>query len=352
MKEKIINVGIIGYGLSGRVFHAPFLDVNPGFRLKSIVERYNDFSKNVYPYIYVINDYRDLLSDEEIDLVVITTPNTLHYPMAKEALLAGKHVVVEKPFTTTTKEADELIELANFKDRKLFVYQNRRWDGDFLTIKNFRKYNMLGDIEHFESHFDRFRPELVLGSWREDELPGGGVLYDLGPHLIDQALQLFGLPQGVTAIIENQREESKVDDFFKLILSYEGCELVLTAGMLVEESTPRFIIHGNNGSFIKYGLDPQEAALKRGEKPNIEGWGLEAEENYGFVIVEFEDEQTEGRIITEAGCYQEFYNNVYDVIVDGAEMAVKPEEARDVIGIIERAFISNEKRLSSGLEIN
>lgn len=352
MKEKIIDVGLIGYGLSGKVFHAPFLDMNPGFRLKSVVERHNSISKKDYPYVNVLKDYRDLLDDQEIELVVIATPNTLHFQMVKDALLAGKNVVVEKPFTPTIIEADELIELAGWKNLKLFVYHNRRWDGDFLTIKRILRYNMLGDFEHFESHFDRYRPELVPGLWRDETLPGSGVLYDLGPHLIDQTLQLFGLPSSVTAIIENQREGSKVDDYFKLILSYEGCEVVLTAGMLVEETTPRFIIHGKNGSFIKYGLDPQEAALKNGEKPGNEGWGMDAEENYGFVTVEFEDEQTEGRIITEAGCYQEFYNNVYDVLVNNAEMDVKPEEARDVIRIIERAFTSNEKRLSSGLDIS
>ncbi|MEZ5198490.1 MAG: oxidoreductase [Bacteroidales bacterium] len=351
MNQKKINVGIIGYGLSGKVFHAPFLDANPGFNLKSIVERNHDFSKKDYPYIGIVSDYHELLSDDGLDLIVVATPNTLHFPMAKAALLAGKHVVVEKPFTPTTQEADELIELANFKDRKLFVYHNRRWDGDFLTVKKIKKYNMLGDFEYFESRFDRFRPELVPGVWRDEDLPGGGVLYDLGPHLIDQALQLFGRPQGVTAIIENQREGSKVDDYFKLILSYEKCEVVLTAGMLVEDSTPHYIIHGSNGSFVKYGLDPQEGALKRGEKPDKEGWGRDAEDNYGFITLEYEDEQTEGRIITEAGCYQEFYNNVFDVLINGAEMAVKPEEAREVIGIIERAFSSNEKRLSSGLDI-
>lgn len=352
MKKEAIVAGIIGYGLSGKVFHAPFLDADPCFRLKSVVERHQSLAIKDYPFINVLRDYKELLNDDEIELVVIAAPNMLHYAITKAALLAGKHVVIEKPFVPTTKEADELIELAKFKDRKLFVFQNRRWDGDFLTLKKIMQYKMLGEIKYFESHFDRFRPQLVPNAWRDEELPGGGVLYDLGSHLIDQALQLFGTPEGVTAIIENQREGSKVDDYFKLILSYKDCEAVLTAGMMVEEKTPRFILHGTNGSFIKYGLDPQEAALKNGQKPNNENWGLESEENDGFATVEFEDEQTEGRIVTEAGCYQEFYKNVFDVLVYDAEMAVKPEEARDVISIIERAFVSNEKRLSSGLEID
>jgi predicted dehydrogenase len=340
--QQIINTGIIGFGLSGRVFHAPFIHTHQGFNLIKVVERHKEDSKKVYPYVEVVRNYKDLLTDKDIDLVVVATENTLHFPMVRESLLAGKNVVVEKPFTPVSSEADELIELSEQTGKKIFVYQNRRWDGDFLTIKRVIKEGLLGEVQEYEAHFDRYKPQLMPGKWRDEKKPGGGILYDLGSHLIDQALQLFGKPESLIADIYAQRPGSKVDDYFRLELFYPSTKVILTAGMMVKEPGPRFIIHGTNGSFIKYGIDPQEEALTNGRMPEGEKWGVEVEKNWGFLTTESDDEQVDGRIVTEPGNYMKFYDNVYDVIVNNAEQAVKPGEARDVIRIIETAFESNK----------
>jgi predicted dehydrogenase len=338
-----INTGIIGFGLSGKVFHAPFVHTHSGFNLKMIVERHKEDSKKIYPGVEVVRDYQHLLSDDNIDLIVVATQNVLHFPMVKEILLAGKNVVVEKPFTPTSKEAKELIEVAKSSGKKIFIYQNRRWDGDFMTIKKILNDGILGDIQEYEAHFDRYKPELTPGKWRDEDKPGGGILYDLGSHLIDQALQLFGKPESLIADIQAQRPGSKVDDYFRLELFYPSTKVILTAGMMVKEPGPRFIIHGTNGSFIKYGIDPQEEALANGRMPEGEKWGVEDEKNWGFLTTESDDEQVDGRIVTEPGNYMKFYDNVYDVLVNNAEQAVKPEEGMDIIRIIELAFESNRK---------
>ncbi len=336
--EQRINTAIIGFGLSGRVFHAPFVHTHPGFNLKKVVERHNSQSKKIYPYVEVVRDYTDLLKDENIDLIVVATENTLHHRMAKESLLAGKNVIVEKPFTVTTAEAEDLIEVSEKTGKKIFVYQNRRWDGDFLTVKKIINHGLLGDIQYYEAHFDRYKPGLTPGKWRDEKKPGGGILYDLGSHLIDQALQLFGKPENIISDIQSQRDGSIVDDYFRLEMFYPETKVVLTAGMMVKEPGPRFIIHGTAGSFIKYGIDPQEEALASGKMPQGENWGVEDEKNWGFLITESDDEQVDGRIVTEPGNYMGFYENVYDVLINNGVRDVKPDEAKEVIKIIEMAF--------------
>ena len=344
MAQKVINTAIVGFGLSGKVFHAPFIHVHNGFSIKKIVERHKQESKDIYPYIDIIKDYKDILNDPDIDLAVICTPNTLHYQMVKETLLAGKHVVIEKPFTPTSNEADELIELAKSKNLKIFVYHNRRWDGDFLTIQKLIKSGVLGNLQEYEAHFDRYKPELTKNVWRDEPISGGGILYDLGSHLIDQALVLFGKPNAIKADIQSQRKGSKVDDYFELHLLYDKLKVILKAGMLVKETEPRFILHGLLGSFIKYGIDPQEEELRQGQFPTGENWGIESPDTWGIVTIDYQDMNIHGNIETEAGCYQEFYNNVYDVLRNGAEMAVKPHEARNVIKMIELAFKSSKNK--------
>ena len=338
--DKTLNAGIIGFGLSGKVFHAPFLDKHPGFNLKKIVERHQQHTKEIYPYIMVVNNFNDLLNDQEIDLVVICTPNTSHYLIAKQCLMAGKHIVIEKPFTPTSKEADELIRIAESKNLNLFVYHNRRWDNDFLTVKKVLEAELLGDISEYEVHFDRYKPEIIIGAWRDEKKPGGGILFDLGSHLIDQALHLFGFPDSISADIRIQREGSKVDDYFDLMLHYPAFNATLKAGMLVKEPGPRFILHGSKGSFLKYGIDPQENALKNGLTPDAENWGEEDRKQWGYLTIDDNGLQQDKRIQTLPGCYQCFYDNVYDVLAKGGEMAIKPDEARDVIRIIEIAFES------------
>lgn len=342
--EKIINTAVIGFGLSGKVFHAPFLHMHPGFRLKAVVERHGNSALEVYPDIEIIKDYRQLLEDPSIDLIAVCTPNIHHFEMVKAILEAGKNVIVEKPFMPTSKEADEIIDLANSKGLHVFVYQNRRWDGDFQTIRKLLSSTLLGKIQYYEAHFDRFSPQRSRAAWRDEELPGSGILFDLGSHLIDQVVCLFGNPDTIKATIEKQREGSMVDDYFEVELNYANHKAVVTAGMLVEKPELRYIINGRKGSYVKYGIDPQESALKEGKWPGEGEWGQETFENWGITTFVNNDLYFDGSVETEAGNYMGFFDNVYDVLVNNAEMAVKPEEARDVIRIIELAFESSEMK--------
>lgn len=338
--EKVINTAIVGFGLSGKIFHAPFIHFHHGFNLTKVVERHSENAKEIYPDTEIVRDLKDVLQDKTIDLVVIGTPNIYHFEMAKACLEAGKHIVVEKPFMPTSAEADEIIKLAEEKGLHVFVYQNRRWDGDFQTIQKLLDGNLLGDTHYFEAHFDRFSPQRKRAAWRDEILPGSGILYDLGSHLIDQVLSLFGNPLLVKANIQSQRENSKVDDFFELELSYPKMKAVVTAGMLVEKPELRYLINASKGSFVKYGIDPQEADLKNGKLPGEPQWGEEPTENWGIVNFVNNELYFDGKVETEPGNYLGFYENVYDVIVNNAGQMVKPEEARNVIRIIELAFES------------
>jgi predicted dehydrogenase len=344
MSERIIQTAIIGFGLSGRVFHAPFIHTHPGFKLHSVVERKGSLSREIYPYVRVCKDYKELLEDDSVELVVIATPNIFHFEQAGNLLRAGKHVVIEKPFTPTSDEADELIRIAEAEGRKMFVYQNRRWDGDFKTLELVVYHGYLGEILEYEAHFDRFAPGARRSPWRDEALPGGGVLYDLGAHLIDQALVLFGLPHSIFADIRWQREGSRVDDYFEINLYYKRLKVTLKASVFVKEPGPRYILHGTKGSFIKYGIDPQEELLKEGAMPDLSEWGNDNPDYYGILHAEIHGQQFYGNIETEAGNYMGFYDNVYDVLTRGAEQAIKPEEARNVIRIIELAFESHREQ--------
>jgi len=339
-----IRIGLVAFGYSGKFFHAPFIHSNPNFDLCKVVERHNKKSKEIYPYVEVVRDFADLLNDKNIELVVITTPSHLHYEMTKEALLANKHVVVEKPFTATFDEAQELTDLAKNKNKILSVYHNRRWDGDFLTVKQVIKNKLLGKLVEYEAHFDRYTPHLNTKAWKERKEKGTGNLFDLGSHLIDQAQNLFGIPKTVTADIQTQRDVSKVDDYFELILEYDMLKVILKAGMLVREKGPHFILHGNKGSFVKYGMDPQEEALTYGLSPLSSDWGTEHPEKWGILNTQINNLRFKGKIETIPGSYEKFYDNIYDSIVNQSELAVKPEEARNTIRIIELAFESSSKK--------
>ena len=342
--DQLINTAIVGFGLSGKVFYAPFVERHPGFKLTKVVERNSDHAKEVYPEVEIVRDFNEILEDKDIELVVICTPNIYHYPMVKACLEAGKHIVVEKPFMPTSREADEIIQLAEAKDRKIFVYQNRRWDGDFLTIKKLLDSGMLGDIQYYEAHFDRYSPERKRAAWRDEEQPGSGILYDLGAHLIDQVLCLFGSPETIKADIQSQRENSLVDDYFEVTLSYPEHKAVVTAGMLVKEPELRYVINGSCGTFVKYGIDPQESLLKKGNIPEGEEWGTENFENWGLTSFVANQLHFDGAIETEPGYYMGFYNNVADVLREDAEQEVTAKEGRDVIRVIELAFESSRKK--------
>ncbi|MGV3640619.1 MAG: oxidoreductase [Adhaeribacter sp.] len=347
--NKTVNVGLIGYGMAGQVFHAPIITSIPGFQLTRIRETKPDnirLAQSRYPEAGIVADSQDIFDDAAIAVVVIATPNTAHHPLAKQALLAGKHVVVDKPFTISSAEADELIALAEEKQLLLTVHHNRRWDSNARTLRKVIANQLLGRLVELEIHFDRFRNFLRQGAWREADVPGAGILYDLGAHLIDEALCLFGLPDTITADERVQRSGGQVTDNFTVVLDYGQLKVTLKAGMLVREPGPVYVLLGEQGSFVKYGMDVQEAALKAGQRPNeVANWGQEPEEQWGRLNTDYQGQHLVARVESEAGDYRGFYANVYEAIAGDAALAVTAAQARDVIRIIELARQSSaEKR--------
>lgn len=348
--NDVIQVGLVGFGNSAKNFHAPLINALDTFHLKKIVRKSDTPLPDSFSNVELESDLKSLLKDESIDLIIITTPNHLHFEQARESLSANKHVVVEKPFTVTREEAEKLIRLADSQNRTLTVYQNRRWDGDFLTLKDILEKKLVGEVVEFESTFNRFRNYFKENAWKEKNLPGSGILYDLSSHLIDQSLQLFGEPDMLYADIRAQRE-GDADDYFEIDLYYPSIKVKLKAGMLVPEDTPRFVLRGKNGSFVKYGLDPQEAALSAGKSITDEDWGKEPEENRGTLYTwDGSGIQTQ-KLESIPGNYSNFYSKLAEAIVEGKEPPVQPEEAKNVIRLIELAQKSNDegKRLPVNL---
>ncbi len=336
----MLNVGLVGFGFAGKTFHAPVIRVVEGLRLTTIVQRHGgDAPDPRYADVETVRSVDELLS-RAVDLVVIATPNASHHPIAKQCLLAGRHVVIDKPFTTTVAEAEELVRLGKATRRVLSAYQNRRYVGDFVTLRTLLSENALGSVTTFESHFDRFRPELRPGAWREQSLPGSGLWFDLGSHLLDQALVLFGIPQAISADIRSERPGAAADDAFDVALHYPHMRALVRASMLAAAPGPTFAVHGNKGSFIKYGLDPQEAALKSGRLPNEAGWDAEPPEMYGRLTT---PEGTRTIATTPSG-FTHYYENVRDAILGKEHLAVTPEQALDVMRGLELAVASSHKR--------
>ncbi|MDF3980854.1 oxidoreductase [Luteibacter sp. PPL554] len=335
-----IPTGLIGYGTAGAFFHAPLIAAAEGLRLAAIGSRRRDDIRRDFPEARAYDDPRDLIADPAIELIVIATPNDSHASLAHAALEAGKHVVVDKPFTLDAASADALIDLARRHGRTLSVFQNRRWDNDFLTVRRLVDDGRLGEVAYYEAHFDRFRPEIKPG-WRESETPGAGLLYDLGAHLIDQALVLFGMPLAVTADLTRQRAVARADDYMHLVLDYGRRRAVLHAAMLVRDPGPRYLVHGDGGSFVKYGIDGQEAALREGRRTGGRGWGEDDPARFG----RFTDIDGSVSIIdTLPGRYTAYYDGVAAAIRDDAPVPVDPREARDVIRVIEAAQVSARER--------
>ncbi|RTQ50614.1 oxidoreductase [Hymenobacter gummosus] len=347
-QDTIINVGLIGFGNAGRLYHAPFLNSVPGFRLAKVrtTRAVVGQALNALPaHTQIVTDNDAILQDPSIDLVVVAAPNHLHFPLAKAALEAGKHVVVDKPFTLSTAEADELIAVAGRSGRLLTVYHNRRLTSDFRTLKKVCASGLLGRIVEYESHFDRFRNTIRHDSWKEEDMPGAGIFYDMGPHLIDQTLQLFGTPLELRADLRVQRTEGRVIDSFEVVLLYEGLKATLKGGMLVKDPFPQFAVFGEQGSFVKYGRDMQEDALRDGEIPNARpDWGTEPESFWGRLITHHQGLELTATVKSEQGDYSVFYRNLHRAITAGAELLVQPQEARDVIYLIELAEQSSREK--------
>ncbi len=334
--------------MSGSVFHAPLIEYVPGLELKTVVSSNPAKVQRTYPTVSVVSTLDALLADEDISLVVIATPNETHYPFAKQALEASKHVVVDKPFMISSSQANELIALAHAHNVLLSVYQNRRWDNDFLTLRHLLETGVLGTISTYEAHYDRYRP-IVRDRWRERAEPGSGVLYDLGSHLIDQALYLFGLPETVWADIRAQRVGAKTDDYFHLVLGYPQKAVILHSSSLVRAPGLHFQVHGSKGSFVKYGLDPQEDALKAGRFPSEPTWGSDNEAQYGELTMDVGDLAVTGKVQTLPGHYEHFYQGMVEAITQGKSVPVMPEEARDTIRIIEAALHSQQEQRTISL---
>lgn len=341
----MIEIGLIGFGLAGRAFHAQVIRAVPGLRLAAILQRHGTEAAEKYPDVRIVRSVDELLSIEGIRLVVIATPNETHYPLARQCLEAGRDVVIDKPFTTNLEEAKLLVHLARKTDRFLTVYQNRRYDGDFQAIRQLVEAGTLGRMVRFETAYDRFRPQLKPGAWREAPRPGSGILFDIAPHLIDHALVLFGLPEAVTADVRIERENAAADDAFDITLHYpNGLRAVLRSSILAAAPRPRFVLLGTQGSFVKQTFDPQEMNLRRGHIPSDKPWGYEPEENWGILTVPKGDAFEQRRIPSFTCDYRDYYSNVRDVILGRATPAVTPEYALEVMRVLELARESSEKR--------
>ena len=343
-----IKTALCSFGMSGWVFHAPFIHLHEGFELYAVLERTKNLAAEKYPGIKTFRSLEEMLTDNSIELVIVNTPNYTHFKYAKLSLLAGKHVVVEKPFTNTVAEAEELIALAAKQNKKISVYQNRRWDSDFKTVQQVVQQKLLGEVVEAEIHFDRYNEALSYKLHKETPGAGAGILPDLGPHLIDQALQLFGMPDAVFADATNLRPISQVDDYIELILFYKNLRVRLKAGYLVREALPAYIFHGTKGSFIKPRADVQETDLQKGINPAAQHWGTEPEEGKGLLHTDKDGKNIIREYISsQTGNYMEFYNGLYNALRYNKPLPVTAEEGLNVIRIIEAAFQSvEEKRIA------
>ncbi|HZH95170.1 MAG TPA: Gfo/Idh/MocA family oxidoreductase [Flavisolibacter sp.] len=339
-----INTGILSIGMSGTVFHAPFIATNPGFNFYAVWERTKNVAEERYPTVKTSRTLEELLGDRAIELVVVNTPNTTHYEYTKAALEAGKHVVVEKPFTVTVAEGEELIALAKETGKLLSVYHNRRYDSDYKAVKKIVDEGLLGDLSEVEIHYDRFKAELSYKTHKEIPIKGTGALYDLGSHLIDQALQLFGMPTALFADILIIRPGSQVDDYFEIILYYPQFRVRLKCNYLVREPLPAYILHGSKGSFIKAKTDMQETALLAGEIPGGVDWGKAPDTEMGLLHTEKDGEVIKEYIGSTNGNYDDYYKGIYEAIRNGKAVPVEAEDGLNVVRIIEAAFQSSEEK--------
>ncbi|KDN53917.1 Gfo/Idh/MocA family oxidoreductase [Flavobacterium seoulense] len=341
---KKIKAALLSYGMSGKVFQAPFLELHPGFELLGSWERSKKLIQADYPHLKSYESIDEILANDEIDLVVVNTPIDTHFEYAKRVLEAGKHAIVEKAFTTTVVEAQELAALAKAKGLKLAVFQNRRWDSDLKTVRQVLSEGTLGEIVEAEFHFDRYNPLLSEKQHKETVNSGSGILKDLGPHLIDQALYLFGFPKSVFADIRTTRNNSLVDDWVDILLFYPDFRVRLKASFFVREPNPAYVIHGKKGSFLKPRGDVQEDDLKLMKKPNLESWGTESLEKQGFLHTESDGKITNGKIPTLQGNYYDFFDGVYNSIINNSLEPVTADDGARVMQIIEAAIESNKEK--------
>lgn len=338
MSNPIINTGLLAYGMSGKVFHAPFVNAHPGFKLYAIVERRHKTAANDYPSIISYDSTEELLADPAIDLVIINTPNYTHYEYAKKALMAGKHILVEKPFTATTAEAQEIFDLAESLGKKALVYQNRRYDSGFNAVKKVIESGALGKLVEVHFRYDRYRNEISPKFFKEEPYPASGLSYDLGPHLLDQAISLFGKPNSFHKVTSKNRANTQVDDYFAIQLSYpDELNVFLTASMLVPAISSAFVLHGTMGSFTKNHADVQEEQLLKGMKPTDEGYGIEAATDAGLLTTVTSDGGRETKLIdSEKGDYIALFEAVYQNIVHNIPYPITASDILTQLHILEQ----------------
>jgi len=340
-----LRVGLVGYGYAGKTFHAPLIGAVPDLALVAVAS--SDAAKvhADWPQVTVHASPAELVARGDIDLVVIATPNDTHHPIARDALRAGRHVIVDKPFTVALDDARELVTLARERGRVLSVFHNRRWDGDFLTLRGLLADGALGRVVAVTSRHDRFRPE-VRQRWRESDGPGAGLWFDLGPHLVDQALQLFGAPRAITLVRDRTRDGALADDWFACRLRYDRLHVELHAGMLVSASAPRWAVHGTRASFVKEGLDTQEDALKAGARPTWPpqpDWGLDRG-RAAIVTRAVDGAAIESPVALLRGAHQAYFAGVAAAIRGTAPNPVPADEALAVMALIELGIRSDAER--------
>jgi scyllo-inositol 2-dehydrogenase (NADP+) len=355
-----IRTAILGYGLAGKVFHAPFVSAIPGLELTAIVQRRGDEASTNYPHAKILRSVDEAFANPDIDLIIVATPNGTHYDLALRALNAGKHVVIDKPFATTSEQARELIIVAQRQGKILAPFHNRRFDGDFLTLRKLRAESTLGRIVTIDSHFDRFRPLQRPDTWKESSGPANGMLFDLGPHLVDQALALFGPPNAITASVRSDRDQTAIEDAFVIVLDFGGTadnryvRYTCRATMLAAEPAPRFTVHGTHGSYIKRGVDPQEPALVSGAKVPPLGdptpWLPEPESAWG-TLTQCPNSADPANLTrtpypTSTGDYRQFYLNVCEAILGICPLHISSEDGYRVVRLLELARISSQRRMT------
>jgi scyllo-inositol 2-dehydrogenase (NADP+) len=340
----VIDVGLIGFGLAGRYFHAPVIQAVAGLRVAAILQRTDDSARELYPTARIVRSVDDLLAIDSLKLIVIATPNQSHFPLAKCCLEAGRHVVVDKPFTLNISEARELIILARGKNLVLTVYHDRRFDADFQGLRRVIDSGELGRINRFESTYDRYRPTPKPGAWREQPGPGSGIFFDLSPHLFDQSFTLLGTPEAITADIRIERAGFRTDDAFDVLLHFpQGARALLRATMLSASPRPRMVVLARNGSYVKRDFDPLELTLRAGKVPQSDNWELEKEENWGELTL-VKDGHTSTRPVPSFGDWRDFYANVRDAILGSAAVLVTSQQILDVMVALELAMQSSAER--------
>jgi scyllo-inositol 2-dehydrogenase (NADP+) len=335
--EKIINTGLLAYGMSGKLFHAPFLSVHPGFNLSAVTERNEQKAPKDYPGITSYNSIDELMDDPAIDLIVVNTPNYSHYDYTRQALLKGKHVLVEKPFAATAEEAQALFDLAREVGKQVFVYQNRRWDSDYLAVKQVIDSGVLGKLAEVHIRFDRYRNTIGPKTFKEELVPATGLQYDLGAHLLDQAINLFGKPLNFYKILGLNRQGTKVDDYFHFHLEYpDSLQVFVCSSMLVPDPQAAFVVHGEQGSLVKYRADIQEAQLLKDIRPGSEGYGEEPVELAATLTrMNPDGSKRQEQLVSETGSYMPLFDGVYQGIVNNVPYPVTEEQVITQLQILE-----------------